>query len=34
MGDLGKAYQIHATVNNYQEEHQSTMLEMSGTITD
>jgi hypothetical protein len=34
MGDLGKAHQIHAAVNNHQEEHQSTVLETSGTIAD
>jgi hypothetical protein len=34
MGDLGKAHQIHAVVNNRQEEHQSTVLETSGTIAD
>jgi len=34
MRDLGKAHQIHATVKNHQVEHQSTMLEMSGTIAD
>jgi hypothetical protein len=31
---LGKAHQIHAVMNNCQEEHQSTVLEMSGTIAD
>jgi hypothetical protein len=31
---LGKAHQIHATVNNYQAMQQSTMLETSGTIAD
>jgi hypothetical protein len=31
---LGKAHQIHAAVNNRQAEHQSTVLEMSGTIAD
>jgi choline kinase len=34
VGDLGKAHQIHAVVNNRQAEHQSTVLEMSGTIAD
>jgi hypothetical protein len=34
MGDLGKAHQIHAVVNNRQAEHQSTVLETSGTIAD
>jgi hypothetical protein len=34
MGVLGKAHQIHAAVNNHQAEHQSTVLETSGTITD
>jgi hypothetical protein len=34
MGYLGKAHQIHAAVNKFQAEHQSTMLEMSGTIAD
>jgi hypothetical protein len=34
MGDLGKAHRIHAVVNNRQEEHQSTVLETSGTIAD
>jgi hypothetical protein len=34
MGDLGKAHQIHAAVNNHQEKHQSTVLETSGTIAD
>jgi hypothetical protein len=34
MGDMGKAHPIHAVVNNHQEEHQSTMLETTGTITD
>jgi hypothetical protein len=31
---LGKAHRIHATVNNHQAEHQSTVLETSGTIVD
>jgi hypothetical protein len=31
---LGKAHRIHAMVNNHQAEHQSTVLEMSGTIAD
>jgi hypothetical protein len=34
MGDMGKAHRIHAAVNNCQAEHQSTMLETTGTITD
>jgi hypothetical protein len=34
VGDMGKAHQIHAVVNNLQEEHQSTVLEMTGTVTD
>jgi hypothetical protein len=34
MGDLGKAHHIHAMMNNRQEEHHSTVLEMSGTIVD
>jgi hypothetical protein len=34
VGDLGKAHQIHAAVNNRQAEHQSTVLETSGTIVD
>jgi hypothetical protein len=32
--DMGKAHQIHAAVNNCQAEHQSTMLETTGTLTD
>jgi hypothetical protein len=34
VGDLGKAHRIHAVVNNHQAEHQSTVLETSGTIVD
>jgi hypothetical protein len=34
VGDMGKAHQIHVLVNNRQEEHQSTMLETTGTITN
>jgi hypothetical protein len=34
VGDMGKAHRIHAAVNNYQAEHQSTVLEMTGTIAD
>jgi hypothetical protein len=34
VGDLGKAERIHAAVNNCQVEHQSTILEMLGMITD
>jgi hypothetical protein len=33
VGDLGKAHRIHATVNNCQEEHQSTVLETLCMIT-
>jgi hypothetical protein len=34
MGYLGKAHWIHASVNNRQAEHQSTILETSGIIVD
>jgi hypothetical protein len=34
MGVLGKAHRIHAAVNNRQAEHQSTVLETSGTVAD
>jgi hypothetical protein len=34
MGDMGKAHLIHAVVNNRQAEHQLTMIETRGTITD
>jgi hypothetical protein len=34
VGDLGKDHQIHAAVNNCQTEHQSTMLETSGTVAE
>ena len=34
MGHMGKAHQIHAAVNNYQAEHQLTVLRTTGTITD
>jgi hypothetical protein len=34
VGDLGKAHMIHAMVNNHQAEHQSTVLETSGTIAN
>jgi hypothetical protein len=34
MGYLGKAHRIHAMVHNHEAEHQSTVLEMSGTIAD
>jgi hypothetical protein len=34
MGYLGKAHQIHAVVNNFQAEHQSTILKMIGTIAN
>jgi hypothetical protein len=33
-GSLGKAHWIHAVVNNRQAEHQSTVLETSGTVAD
>jgi hypothetical protein len=34
VGDMGKAHQIHAVVNNHQVEHQSTVLETTGTVAD
>jgi hypothetical protein len=34
VGDMGKAYRIHVAVNNHQAEHQSTVIEMIGTIVD
>jgi hypothetical protein len=34
LGYLGKAHWIHAAVNNHQAEHQSTVLDMSGTVAD
>jgi hypothetical protein len=34
VGDMGKAHRIHVVVNNCQAEHQSTVLEMIGTVTD
>jgi hypothetical protein len=34
LGDMGKAHRIHAVVNNRQAEHQSTVLETTGTVTD
>jgi hypothetical protein len=34
VGDMSKAHWIHAVVNNHQAEHQSIVLEMTGTITD
>jgi hypothetical protein len=34
VGDMGKAHRIHAVVNNCQAEHQSTVLETTGTIAD
>jgi hypothetical protein len=34
MGDMGKAHRIHAVVNNHQAEHQSTVLETTGTVAD
>jgi hypothetical protein len=34
VGDLDKDHQIHATVNNRQAEHRSTVLETSGTVAD
>jgi hypothetical protein len=32
--DMGKAHRIHAAVNNCQAEHQSTVLETTGTVAD
>jgi tyrosine-protein phosphatase YwqE len=34
VGDMGKAHRIHAAVNNRQEKHQSTVLEMTCTVAD
>jgi uncharacterized protein with GYD domain len=34
IGYLGKAHRIHVAVNNHQDEHQSTVLDMSSMITD
>jgi hypothetical protein len=34
VGDLGKAHRIYATMNNRQEEHQSTVIETPGTVAD
>jgi hypothetical protein len=34
VGDLGKAHRIHATINNHHTEHQSAVLETSGTVAD
>jgi hypothetical protein len=34
VGDMGKAHQIHAAVYNRQAEHQSTVLETTGTVAD
>jgi hypothetical protein len=34
VGDMGKAHRIHAAVNNRQAEHQSTVLETTGTVAD
>ena len=34
VGDMGKAHRIHAAVNNRQAEHQSTVLETIGTVSD
>jgi hypothetical protein len=34
VGVLGKAQWIHTVVNNPQEEHQSTVLETSGTVSN
>jgi hypothetical protein len=34
VGDMGKAHRIHAAVNNCQVEHQSTVLETTGTVPD
>jgi hypothetical protein len=34
MGDMDKAHRIHAAVNNCKVEHQSTVLETTGTVAD
>jgi hypothetical protein len=34
VGDMGKAHRIHAAVNDRQAEHQSTVLETTGTVAD
>jgi hypothetical protein len=34
MGFLAKAHQVHAAMNNHEEEHRSIVLETSGTIVD
>jgi hypothetical protein len=34
VGDMGRAHQIHAAVNNCQVEHRSTLLETTGTIAN
>jgi hypothetical protein len=34
VGDMGKAHRIHAAVNNRQAEHQSIVLETTGTVAD
>jgi hypothetical protein len=34
MRDFGKDHRIHAVLNNRQEEHQSTIFETSGIVTD
>jgi hypothetical protein len=34
MGDMGKAHRIHAAMNNLQVEHQSTVLETIGIVTN
>jgi hypothetical protein len=34
VGDMGKAHWIHAAVNNRQAEHQSKVLETTGTVAD
>jgi hypothetical protein len=34
VGDMGKAHQILAVVNNRQAEHQSTVLETTGTVAE
>jgi hypothetical protein len=34
VGDMGKAHQIHAAVNNCQAEHQSIMLKTTGIVAD
>jgi len=34
VGYLGKNHRIHVAVNNFQDEHQSIVLKMPGTIVD